>query len=54
MGRKDTVAAAGSGGRTGGRRYAKFVKLLEGKLAREKGAHDDDDAAAAESPGPRA
>ena len=40
--------------RTGGRRYAKFLKVLEGKLAREKGAHDDDDTAAAASPEPRA
>ena len=39
--------------RSGGRRYAKFVKLLEGKLAREKGAQDDD-AAAAERPEPGA
>jgi hypothetical protein len=39
--------------RTGGRRYAKFLKVLEGKLAREKGAQDDD-TAAAESPGPGA
>ena len=37
--------------RTGGRRYARFLKVLEGKLAREQGAHHDD-AAASESPGP--
>jgi hypothetical protein len=39
--------------RTGGRRYAKFLKVLEGKLAHETGGRHDD-AAAAESPGPGA
>ena len=39
--------------RTGGRRYAKFMKVLEGKLAHEKGGPHDDPAAA-ERPGPRA
>jgi len=38
--------------RIGGRRYARFLKVLEGKIAREKGAHHDTGAPA--SPGPRA
>jgi hypothetical protein len=39
--------------RNGGRRYARFVKVLEGKLARQKGGLHDD-AAASARPGPGA
>ena len=39
--------------RNGGRRYARFLKVLEGKLAHEKGAYHDD-AAASARPGPGA
>ena len=38
--------------RIGGRRYAWFLNVLEGKIAREKGVHHDTGAPA--SPGPRA